>query len=94
MSGPRTRPARYALHHIDSCHVPDDDEVHAPPSNAPTRVHSPVPEDRTRHSSGTEHTLTGEHGDAEKRARRRGSGPQEKERVPAEQRDWEDDIVT
>jgi hypothetical protein len=91
------------LQHIDSCHVP-----HSEPSSAvPTRSHTPVPDDEeARTSSGTEHTLTGENpnmgdaGDAEKRLRKRApnGGPLQeqgaKQGVPAEERDWQDDIVT
>jgi hypothetical protein len=54
--------------------------------------------EEARTSSGTEHTLTGENpntsdaGDAEKRLRKR--VPEVKQGVSAEERDWQDDIVT
>jgi hypothetical protein len=78
---------RVTTDHIDSCHVPDDDERNVPPSNIPTRTHSPSREldqerqdDEARNSSGTERTLTGENpntgeaGDVEKALRKRAPG--------------------
>jgi hypothetical protein len=99
---------RIASHHIDSCHVPDEDERHAPPSSVPTRSHSPThdqPHDDERSGSGTEHTLAGENpiigetGDVEKQLRKRAHGEpaqvkEARQVVPAEKRDWQDDIVT
>jgi hypothetical protein len=80
---------RIPTDHIDSCHLPNEDDRDVPPSNQPTRPHSPTHhEGEGRYSSGTERTLAGDHHHDHRHA-----STKEKQISP-EEREWADDIVT
>jgi MFS transporter, DHA1 family, multidrug resistance protein len=83
------------IDHIDSCHVPDDDERHHPP----TEPHSTLatPERRQSHdgsnrSSNATFVNRDDPRDVEKATQRRPSNRVD-EQVLAEERKWKDDIV-